>query len=99
MWQDRIPIGEITLTAGFAGVGKSTFHAYIIAGVTTGTLAGVHEGTPQPVNICAREDSWQRSIVPRLMAAGADLDLVYRAEVETGEGRLAKVTSPRTTTP
>lgn len=94
LWQDRIPIGEITLTAGFAGVGKSTFHAYIIAGVTTGTLAGVHEGTPQPVNICAREDSWQRSIVPRLMAAGADLDLVYRAEVETGEGRLAKVTLP-----
>lgn len=94
LWEDRIPVGEITLTAGFAGVGKSTFHAYIIAGVTTGTLPGVHHGSPKPVIICAREDSWQRSIVPRLMAAGADLELVYRAEVETGEGRLAKVTLP-----
>jgi hypothetical protein len=31
----------------------------------------------------AVEDSWKYTIVPRLMAAGADRDLVYRAEVHT----------------
>ena len=35
----------------------------------------------------AVEDSWKYTIVPRLMAAGADLDLVYRAEVAGHRGR------------
>jgi AAA domain len=37
---------------------------------------------PQPVFYCATEDSWQHTIVPRLIAAGADRELVYRVEVE-----------------
>ena len=33
--------------------------------------------------MAASEDSWEHTIVPRLMAAGADLELVYRVEVIT----------------
>lgn len=83
LWRDRIPAGEVTLTPGKGGVGKSTFHVWLIAHLTRGTLPGVHYGTPRPVVICAAEDSWARTIVPRLMAAGADLGMVYRADVFT----------------
>jgi len=96
-WQDRIPIGEITLTPGLGGVGKSTFHAWIIAQTTRGTLPGVNQGNPRPAIICAAEDSWERSIVPRLIAAGANLELVYRAEVVTDEGHETRLTLPADT--
>ena len=49
-------------------------------------LAGVHHGTPRDVIVAATEDSWAHTIVPRLMAAGADLDRVYRVDVLTTAG-------------
>jgi hypothetical protein len=42
----------------------------------------------------AVEDSWKYTIVPRLMAAGADLEKVYRAEVETVEGQTVTLSLP-----
>jgi predicted ATP-dependent serine protease len=85
-WEDtdggRIPAGEITLTVGGGGIGKSTFHAWLVSRITRGELPGIHYGTPRSAIICATEDSWARTIVPRLMAAGADLDRVFRVEVE-----------------
>ena len=56
------------------------------ANVTRGRLPGVHYGSPRSVLVCATEDSWEHTIVPRLMAAGADLDRVYRIDVTTSEG-------------
>jgi hypothetical protein len=82
-WTDRIPAGELTLTPGRGGLGKSTFHAWIIAHLTRGTLPGVHFGKAKPCIIAASEDSYDRTIVPRLIAAGADMDLVYRVDVIT----------------
>ena len=94
LWEYRVPIGEICLTCALGGVGKSTFHAWLIAQITRGTLPGFYYGQPRAVIICAREDSWQRTIVPRLIAAGADLDLVYRADVVTDGDRKLKLTLP-----
>lgn len=94
LWARRIPIGEITLTPGYGGVGKSTFHSWVIAQVTRGLLDGVHQGRPRPAIICASEDSWSRSVVPRLIAADADLNLVYRAEVVSDEDENLKLTLP-----
>ena len=49
-------------------------------------LPGLHWGTPMACIICAQEDSWGRTIVPRLIAADANLDMVYRVDVvEAGE--------------
>ena len=42
----------------------------------------------------AVEDSWKYTIVPRLMAAGADLTKVYRAEVEAVEGETVTLSLP-----
>ena len=94
-WTDRIPAGELTLTPGRGGLGKSTFHAWVIAHLTRGTLPGVHFGTPKPCIVAASEDSWERTIVPRLIAVGADRDLVYRVDVVTETDEVASITLPR----
>lgn len=83
LWTKRIPLGALTLTAGREGVGKSTAMYDIAARVTRGTLEGESYGTPRAVIICATEDSWAHTIVPRLMAARADLSRIYRVEVTT----------------
>lgn len=92
LWEDRIPVGELTLTPGRGGLGKSTFHAHLIARLTRGQLAGVYHGTPRTCAIAANEDSWERTIVPRLIAAGADLDLVGRVDVTTTVDQAAGTT-------
>jgi AAA domain len=93
-WQDRVPRGEVTLTPGKGGVGKSTFHAWMIAHLTRGSLIGVHYGTPKTCIIAASEDSWERTIVPRLIVAGADMDLIYRVDVITETDRETSLTLP-----
>lgn len=85
-WDSRIPVGELTLTPGRGGLGKSTFHAWLIAALTRGRLPGVYHGTPRNCAIAANEDSWERTIVPRLIAAGADLGRVGRLDVVTRDG-------------
>jgi len=93
-WADRVPLGEVTLTPGKGGVGKSTFHAWMIAHLTRGTLPGVHFGTPKVCIIAASEDSWERTIVPRLIVAGADMAMVYRVDVTTEADHETTLTLP-----
>jgi hypothetical protein len=86
LWQDRLPLGALTLLAGREGIGKSTVAYTLAAQVTRGTLPGRHHGQPKAVVVCATEDSWEHTISPRLMAAGADMDRVFRVDVVTSEG-------------
>jgi hypothetical protein len=85
-WEDngqgRMPSGSLGLFAGREGTGKSSFLIWMAAKVTRGELPGAFKGDPRAVIYLAVEDSWKYTIVPRLIAAGADLDLVYRAEVQ-----------------
>lgn len=85
-WRDRLPMGELTLIAGREGIGKSTLAYQIAADLTRGRLDGEHLGQPKNVVVAATEDSWSHTIVPRLIAAGADLDRVSQIEVSTSEG-------------
>jgi hypothetical protein len=87
--QGRIPLGSLVVAAGREGCGKSQFSIWLAAKVTRGTLPGVLEGEPRRVIIVATEDSWQHTIVPRLIAAGADRSMVARADVVTeGDDKL-----------
>lgn len=83
----RVPLGELTLLAGPEGVGKSTFLAWLAAGVTRGTLPGHLAGKPGAVLIAALEDDGATTLVPRMTAAGADLGLI--ASVGDEDGLLA----------
>ncbi|MDR7304693.1 ATP-binding protein [Haloactinomyces albus] len=94
-WEGRIPRGAITLGPGREGIGKSLFCSWLAAQITLGTLDGVDYGTPKGVVYAATEDSWEATIAPRLHAAGADLDRVYRVEVTTAGGTTLPLTLPR----
>ncbi|MBG6134519.1 AAA family ATPase [Longispora fulva] len=96
VWQDRMPSGALTLIPGREGIGKSLTLVWLTAQLTRGTLPGIHLGTPRPVFYAATEDSWGHTIAPRLIAAGADLDMVYRVEVDIdGVGSMAPLALPR----
>lgn len=95
LWDNRLPTGALALIAGPEGTGKSTVGYTLAAQVTRGKLLGMHHGTPQAVIVAATEDSWARTIVPRLIAAGADLELVFRIEVRTVLGTGGYLTLPK----
>lgn len=95
--EGRIPVGALTIAAGMAGIGKSQFTCWLSAGLTTGTLPGQHYGTPRSVIIAANEDSWEMTIAPRLAAAGADLDRVFRVDVIDDGSQHARLTLPADT--
>jgi hypothetical protein len=81
-----LPLGGLVLLAGREGVGKSTIAYEVAAKITRGKLRGAFYGTPKSVVISATEDAWEQTVVPRLMAADADLDRVMRVDAETPKG-------------
>jgi len=95
LWDGRLALGTLGLLAGREGLGKSTLAYWIAGQVTLGQLEGEYHGKPSAVLVCASEDSWEHTIVPRLMAAGADLDRVYRIEVVTSAGIHGELSLPR----
>lgn len=86
LWEHRLPLGEVTIWAGHAGIGKSQAAVWLASRVTRGELPGELLGTPSPVLYLASEDSWEYTLAPRFDAAGADQDLVYRLYAETDSG-------------
>lgn len=67
-----VPRGSVTLLGGREGIGKSTIAVDWVAQATGGQLGGV----PLTVAYVVTEDSPEHTVVPRLKAAGADLDRV-----------------------
>ena len=95
LWDQRLALGTLALLAGPEGLGKSTLAYWLAAEVTRGRLPGEHLGDCRPVLVCAAEDSWAQTIVPRLIASGADLDLVFRVDVWTAGGLVSTLDLPR----
>jgi putative DNA primase/helicase len=79
LWGGRIALGKQTLIAGEPGLGKSQLSTAIIAAVTIGGTWPNGEGQAPRGNaiILSAEDGVADTIVPRLMAAGADLERVH----------------------
>lgn len=88
-WEGRIPLGALTLLAGQEGSGKTTVAIDRAARLTRGQLPGALYGKPCAVVMATTEDSWSRTLVPRFLAAGADLDLVHIVVVNGMAGGLA----------
>ena len=87
--------GTLMLIGGREGIGESILVDTVGALQTRGRLDGVYIGTPRAVIVAATEDSWEYTIVPRLMAAGADLDRVYRVDVATSDAVDTSLSLPR----
>jgi hypothetical protein len=90
----RIPAGSLSIAAGREGTGKSSFAIWLAAHITRGALPGAYYCTPRKVFYLAVEDSWNHTIAPRLAAAGADLNLVYRFEVINSEDEEVMLSLP-----
>ncbi|NIJ09895.1 hypothetical protein FHU38_000239 [Saccharomonospora amisosensis] len=90
-----MPHGALTLGPGREGIGKSLFCSWLAARVTHGELPGVYHGRPMSVIYAATEDSWERTLAGRLIVAGADMQRVYRVEVEHATGTTVPLSLPR----
>ncbi|MHC9295629.1 AAA family ATPase [Mycobacterium sp. LTG2003] len=98
MWEDRIPKGEFSILGGYEDSMKSTLAAKIVADITHGKLAGEYYDQPKTVLWFGGEESWNKSIKPRLIAAGADITRVRtikpKAEHRDEKGRILDLTDP-----
>lgn len=86
LWPGWLPRGKVTILAGAPGTGKTTLALAIAA---TLTLAGRWpDGTQaprHPIMIWSGEDDPRDTIVPRLIAAGADMEQVHIVASTTDE--------------
>jgi putative DNA primase/helicase len=92
LWPGRIAIGKQTLAAGEPGLGKSQLATFIASTVSTGGDWPGDEGRAPLGNvvILSAEDGVTDTIVPRLIAAGANRERVFVISAvrnEDGGGR------------
>ena len=78
LWQDRIPFGAITILGGNPGLGKSLLTVWLAAKLSRGELGG--DG-PATVLLSSAEDPRAQVVVPRLKAAGAEMERVHFVEI------------------
>ena len=85
LWEGWIPRGKITTIEGDPGTGKSTLTLELAARISTGrALPGGGETKPEGVVIWACEDDLEDTVVPRLIAAGADRSRIVAREYVRG---------------
>jgi putative DNA primase/helicase len=79
LWDGRIPFGKLTLFSGNPDLGKSLVTLDIAGRATTGRAwpDGENAAPPCDALILTAEDDPRDTIVPRLMACGADLKRVH----------------------
>jgi putative DNA primase/helicase len=79
VWPGRIPEGKLVLLGGPPGLGKSQLTAFMAATISNGGDWPCNEGSTAVGNVIfmSAEDGIEDTIVPRLMAAGANLDRVH----------------------
>jgi len=77
LWPGYLPQGKLTILAGRKGSGKTALSIRMAATVSTGGLWPDGSRAPRGrVIVMSQEDDLADTIVPRLRAAGADLDQV-----------------------
>jgi putative DNA primase/helicase len=78
LWEEWIARGKTTILAGHPGLGKSQLTCFLAAAVSTGgALPGGGMAPLGDVLMVSAEDDPADTIIPRLMAAGADLSRVH----------------------
>lgn len=96
LWDRRIPLGAATLMPGEEGIGKTTLGGRLMADLSRGTLPGEFYGTPRDTLVIATEDGIEDVFVPRLRAAGADLDRIHIVRARLAiDGTTTEVIIPR----
>lgn len=88
LWEGWLPAGKLTILAGAAGTGKTTLALGLAAALTSG--GRWPDGSPcrakGNVLIWSSEDVADDTLVPRLIASGADMSRCYFIEGITENG-------------
>ena len=89
MWPGRFAIGKLGLIGGMPDMGKGLISAFIAAAVTASVDLPCGEGkTPQGhVLWFTAEDDIEDTVVPRLIAAGADLTRIHIVKTMRKDGK------------
>jgi putative DNA primase/helicase len=79
LWPNRFALGKIGIIGGLPDRGKGCITADMIARVTTGSEWPCREGVALNGNVLVltAEDDLEDTIIPRLVAAGADMQRVH----------------------
>ncbi len=85
IWDQRIPVGGVTLMAGREGDGKTLLVCWLAARITQGQLIGERRNQPADVVYVGLEDDRSTVIKPRLVAAGADPDRFHFVDLTTDQ--------------
>lgn len=93
--EKRIPIGTVSALAGRGGVGKTSYALHWAAQLSNGTLPGKYYGQPRATLVWSGEDPWDTVLVPRLLAAGADLSKIGRLAIDTVVDDTTSEVTPR----
>lgn len=81
LWEDRVPLGAVTVLDGHPGVGKSTITMDLAARISRGRrMPDGSRGMLGATILLSAEDQLARPIRARLEAAEADLTQVYGLE-------------------
>jgi putative DNA primase/helicase len=98
VWPGRIPEGKLVLVGGPPGLGKSQLTAFMAATISNGGDWPCNEGSTAvgSVIFMSAEDGIEDTVVPRLMAAGANLDRVHIAASATKPDGTRKTFSLKT---
>lgn len=88
LWDGWLPAGKLTILAGTAGTGKTTLALGLAAALTSGGRwpDGKHCHQRGNVLIWSSEDNPDDTLVPRLMASGADMKRCHFIEGITENG-------------
>lgn len=88
LWYGHLPAGKLTILAGAAGTGKTTLAMGFAATLTTSGRwpDGAEQVELGNVLIWSGEDSAEDTLVPRLIAAGADLKRCHFVQGVTENG-------------
>jgi hypothetical protein len=84
LYENRILVGAWNGVIGPPDIGKGTTQLDIAARATRGELPGCRYGQPVVTLLIGSEDNLAEVLVPRLMAAGADLDQMRVLKYDDG---------------
>jgi putative DNA primase/helicase len=73
LYRPWLPLGKVTILAGAPGQGKSQLTAFFAAATTRGAFDPTDVAEPGTAVLMTAEDDLTDTVVPRLLAAGADL--------------------------
>ena len=82
LWYPYIPAGKLTIIEGDPGLGKSWITCAIAKAVAGGLkLPGMQNALPpQKILLASAEDGLADTLVPRLLAMGADLEKIFHID-------------------